>query len=92
MSRPPNTPWLTPYLTVASGRAAIDFYQRAFGFEAGQVEPGCDKPGAEVLGDGVGDRAAARDGGEHGGGGVAAGAFAGADGEHLGDVAVFASG
>ena len=37
MSRPLNTPWLTPYLTVASGRAALDFYQRAFGFKAGHV-------------------------------------------------------
>ena len=37
MSRPPNTPWLTPYLTVASGRAALDFYARAFGFAAGHV-------------------------------------------------------
>ncbi|CAG2141730.1 VOC family protein [Cupriavidus plantarum] len=37
MPRPPNTPWLTPYLTVASGRAALDFYSRAFGFTVHNV-------------------------------------------------------
>ncbi|NUO86701.1 MAG: VOC family protein [Cupriavidus sp.] len=37
MTRPANTPWLTPYLTVANGRAALDFYGRAFGFTAGNV-------------------------------------------------------
>lgn len=37
MTRPANTPWLTPYLTVANARAALDFYTRAFGFAAGDV-------------------------------------------------------
>ena len=31
-SRPPQMPWLSPYLTVKSSEAALDFYQRAFGF------------------------------------------------------------
>lgn len=37
MTRPANTPWLTPYLTVSNGRSAIDFYHRAFGFSAGNI-------------------------------------------------------
>jgi uncharacterized glyoxalase superfamily protein PhnB len=35
--RPPKAPWLTPYLTVRDAGAALDFYQRAFGFEPGEV-------------------------------------------------------
>ena len=35
MTKPANHPWLTPYLTVASGRASLDFYERAFGFTPG---------------------------------------------------------
>lgn len=31
--RPAGYPWLTPYLVVNDAEAAIDFYQRAFGFE-----------------------------------------------------------
>jgi uncharacterized glyoxalase superfamily protein PhnB len=31
--RPPQTPWLMPYLTVKDAEATLDFYQRAFGFE-----------------------------------------------------------
>jgi PhnB protein len=31
--RPAGTPWLSPYLTVKNADNAIDFYQRAFGFE-----------------------------------------------------------
>jgi PhnB protein len=30
--RPAGYPWLTPYLVVSDADAAIDFYQRAFGF------------------------------------------------------------
>jgi uncharacterized glyoxalase superfamily protein PhnB len=32
-ARPAGTPWLSPYLTVKDSDAALDFYQRAFGFE-----------------------------------------------------------
>jgi uncharacterized glyoxalase superfamily protein PhnB len=32
--RQPATPWLTPYLTVRDARAALRFYEAAFGFEA----------------------------------------------------------
>jgi uncharacterized glyoxalase superfamily protein PhnB len=31
--RPTATPWLTPYLTVRDARAALRFYEAAFGFE-----------------------------------------------------------
>lgn len=31
--RPAGTPWISPYLTVRNAEAAIDFYQRAFGFK-----------------------------------------------------------
>ena len=30
--RPAGVPWLTPYLTVHDARAAIEFFQAAFGF------------------------------------------------------------
>ncbi len=32
-ARPQSYPWLSPYLTVKDADAAIDFYQKAFGFE-----------------------------------------------------------
>jgi uncharacterized glyoxalase superfamily protein PhnB len=35
-------PWLTPYLTVKDPDAALDFYQRAFGFEKRFAMPGPD--------------------------------------------------
>jgi uncharacterized glyoxalase superfamily protein PhnB len=38
--RPANSPWLSPYLTVRDADAAIDFYQRAFGFEKRMTVPG----------------------------------------------------
>jgi hypothetical protein len=31
--RPQGCPWLTPYLVVRDADAAIEFYQKAFGFE-----------------------------------------------------------
>ncbi|HWG44450.1 MAG TPA: VOC family protein [Gemmataceae bacterium] len=37
-----GTPWLSPYLTVKDADAAIDFYQRAFGFEKRFAMPGPD--------------------------------------------------
>ncbi|MFX6010983.1 VOC family protein, partial [Acinetobacter baumannii] len=37
MTKPANTPWLTPYLTVSDARRALDFYSRAFGFVPGNV-------------------------------------------------------
>jgi uncharacterized glyoxalase superfamily protein PhnB len=40
--RPSGYPWLTPYLTVRDADAAIDFYQRAFGFEKRMSIPGPD--------------------------------------------------
>jgi len=40
--RPPGTPWISPYLTVKDADAALDFYQRAFGFEKKSVMPGPD--------------------------------------------------
>ena len=40
--RPPQTPWLSPYLTVKDAEAALDFYQRAFGFEKRNAVPGPD--------------------------------------------------
>jgi len=41
-ARPENTPWLSPYLAVADVAAAVDFYERAFGFERIQVVAGAD--------------------------------------------------
>lgn len=38
--RPAGTPWVSPYLTVKDTDAAIDFYQRAFGFEKRMAIPG----------------------------------------------------
>jgi PhnB protein len=32
-SRPAHMPWVTPYLTVTSAEAALEFYGKAFGFE-----------------------------------------------------------
>ena len=40
--RPAGTPWLSPYLTVRDADKAIDFYQRAFGFEKRSAIPGPD--------------------------------------------------
>ncbi len=40
--RPEGASWLTPYITVADADAALDFYQRAFGFERGFTMPGAD--------------------------------------------------
>ena len=40
--RPAGMPWLTPYLTVKDPDAALDFYQRAFGFEKRFAMPGPD--------------------------------------------------
>jgi uncharacterized glyoxalase superfamily protein PhnB len=39
-TKPPNCPWVSPYLTVRSAEAALDFYQRAFGFETRLTVPG----------------------------------------------------
>jgi uncharacterized glyoxalase superfamily protein PhnB len=36
-SRPPQMPWLSPYLVVKDPAAALDFYQRAFGFTTKNV-------------------------------------------------------
>lgn len=33
--KPADMPWLTPYLTVRDVTAAMDFYEKAFGFEKG---------------------------------------------------------
>jgi PhnB protein len=41
-ARPPGTPWLSPCLIVKDADAALDFYQRAFGFEKRMVVPGPD--------------------------------------------------
>jgi uncharacterized glyoxalase superfamily protein PhnB len=41
-ARPPEMPWLTPYLAVKSPEAALEFYQRAFGFEKKNAMPGPD--------------------------------------------------
>lgn len=35
--KPADANWLTPYLMVRDGDAALEFYQRAFGFEEGLV-------------------------------------------------------
>src|SRR5262249_37081822 len=39
-ARPQGSPWLSPYLTVKDSDAAIDFYQRAFGFNKRFAMPG----------------------------------------------------
>lgn len=39
-ARPAGTPWLSPYLVVKDADAALDFYQRAFGFEKRCAIPG----------------------------------------------------
>jgi uncharacterized glyoxalase superfamily protein PhnB len=41
-ARPSGTPWLSPYLTVKDADAALEFYQRAFGFEKKSTFPGPD--------------------------------------------------
>ena len=41
-ARPAGAPWLMPYLTVKDVDAALDFYQRAFGFEKRMAMPGAD--------------------------------------------------
>jgi uncharacterized glyoxalase superfamily protein PhnB len=40
--------WLSPYLTVKDSGAALDFYQRAFGFEKKVAMPGPDGRPAHV--------------------------------------------
>jgi uncharacterized glyoxalase superfamily protein PhnB len=40
--RPAGCPWLIPHLTVKDADAALDFYQRAFGFEKRFSMPGPD--------------------------------------------------
>jgi uncharacterized glyoxalase superfamily protein PhnB len=40
--RPPEYPWLTPYLIVQDADASIEFYQKAFGFEKRMAMPGPD--------------------------------------------------
>jgi PhnB protein len=37
---PAGFPWVSPYLSVKDADAAIDFYQRAFGFEKRMAMPG----------------------------------------------------
>lgn len=37
--RAPGAPWLTPYLTVRDAQASLQFYERAFGFEVGEISP-----------------------------------------------------
>jgi PhnB protein len=41
-ARPANMSWLSPYLVVRDANAALDFYQRAFGFEKQMAMPGPD--------------------------------------------------
>ncbi len=41
-ARPCGAPWLSPYLVVKDADAAIDFYQRAFGFQKKMAMPGPD--------------------------------------------------
>ncbi len=43
-AKPADMPWLTPYLTVRDAEKSLDFYTRAFGFEAG-MEPMRDSSG-----------------------------------------------
>ena len=40
--RPQGCPWLIPYLVVKDADAAIEFYQKAFGFEKRMAMPGPD--------------------------------------------------
>jgi uncharacterized glyoxalase superfamily protein PhnB len=40
--RPVLMPWLTPALTVRDVSSAMDFYEKAFGFEKGESMPGPD--------------------------------------------------
>src|SRR5215472_7798142 len=40
--RAPGMSWLVPYLVVKDAEAALDFYQRAFGFEKRFTMPGPD--------------------------------------------------
>src|SRR5262249_28586525 len=39
---PPGTSWLSPYLTVKDSSAALEFYQKAFGFEKRLAMPSPD--------------------------------------------------
>jgi uncharacterized glyoxalase superfamily protein PhnB len=48
-ARQPGTPWLSPYLTVRDADAALDFYQRAFGFEKRCAFPGPDGRTAGII-------------------------------------------
>ncbi len=48
--RPPEMPWLLPYLTVADVEAAMEFYQRAFGLTP-QGEPMRNSEGKIVHGE-----------------------------------------
>jgi PhnB protein len=41
-AKPSGASWLSPYLTVKDVDAALDFYQRAFGFEKRMSMPGPD--------------------------------------------------
>lgn len=41
-TRAPGMPWLSPYLTVRDAAAALDFYQRAFGFRKKNIMTGPD--------------------------------------------------
>ena len=41
-ARPAGVPWLMPYLSVRDADKALDFYQRAFGFEKRMAFPGPD--------------------------------------------------
>ncbi len=41
-ARPSGAPWLSPYLVVKDADAALDFYQRAFGFQKKMAIPGPD--------------------------------------------------
>jgi PhnB protein len=46
--RPEGSPWLSPYLVVKDPDAAIDFYERAFGFAKRMSMPGPDGRTAHV--------------------------------------------
>src|SRR5690242_3857533 len=41
-ARAAGFPWLSPYLTVKDAERALDFYQKAFGFEKRMSMPGPD--------------------------------------------------
>lgn len=41
-ARPAGASWLSPYLVVKDADAALDFYQRAFGFAKRAIMPGPD--------------------------------------------------